>query len=129
MNARWSRMLVAVVAVAALSACEAGERGERGEGGEIEEAAPGFAARAKVDGETARATALARVSGGRVVGAELEEEDGRLVYSFDIEVQGKPGVEEIWVDAVSGEVVSQEHESEAKEARESKDAAGAGGGA
>jgi len=114
---------VAAVVVAAASACEAGERSE---GSEIEEAAPGLAARAKVDGETARAAALARVTGGEIVGAELEEEDGRLVYSFDIEVQGKAGVEEIWVDAVSGEIVSQEHESEAQEAAEAEEREGAG---
>jgi uncharacterized membrane protein YkoI len=55
-------------------------------------------------------TALARVPGGRITEAELEE-DGRLLYSFDIRVEGRSGVEEVQVDARTGEVVSIEHES------------------
>lgn len=118
MQSRMGRMVLATVFLVTATACEMGERGEAGE---IEEETPGLAARAKVDGETARATALARVGGGEIVGAELEEEDGRLVYSFDIKVEGVTGVEEVLVDAVSGNVVSQEHESEAQEAAEADD--------
>jgi uncharacterized membrane protein YkoI len=55
-------------------------------------------------------TALARVPGGRITEAEFEE-DGRLLYSFDIRVEGRSGVEEVQVDARTGEVVSIEHES------------------
>lgn len=115
MDSRFGRILVAAVVVAAASACEAGEKGE------IEEETPGLAAQAEVDGETARTTALARVVGGEIVGAELEQEDGRLVYSFDIKVEGKAGIEEILVDAVSGDIISQEHESDAREAAEADD--------
>ncbi|MFY0579953.1 PepSY domain-containing protein [Cystobacter fuscus] len=57
-------------------------------------------------------------TGGRVRSAELEEEEGRLVYSFDIAVKGKPGIEEVQVDALTGEVASVEHEDETTEARE-----------
>jgi uncharacterized membrane protein YkoI len=42
--------------------------------------------------------------------AELEEEDGRLIYSFEIKVAGKAGEDEVEVDARTGEVVKQEHE-------------------
>ncbi|HEY3586446.1 MAG TPA: PepSY domain-containing protein, partial [Myxococcaceae bacterium] len=51
---------------------------------------------------------------------ELEREEGRLVYSFDLAVTGKPGVEEVLIDAETGEVVSQKYETPAAEARERK---------
>ncbi len=54
---------------------------------------------------------------------EIEEEDGKLVFSFDIKVPGKSGTEEVLVDAKTGAIVSVEHESAADEAREAaKDA-------
>jgi uncharacterized membrane protein YkoI len=54
--------------------------------------------------------ALARVPGGTISAAELEEEDGRLIYSFELKVAGKSGEEEVHVDAKTGEVVKVEHE-------------------
>jgi hypothetical protein len=50
------------------------------------------------------------------VKAELEKEHGRVVYSFDLKVPSKPGIEEVQVDASSGKVVSVEHEDEPAEA-------------
>jgi len=78
---------------------------------------------AKVTMKAARATALAKVPGGKVQAGELEREHGKLVYSFDIRVPGKSGIEEVQIDAVNGEVVSQVHETakaERKEARAEK---------
>ena len=49
--------------------------------------------------------------GGTISDAELEEEDGRLIYSFEIKVAGKSGEEEVHIDATTGDVVKQEHES------------------
>jgi Peptidase propeptide and YPEB domain len=72
----------------------------------------------KVAEATARATALARVPGGHVTSHELEEEDGRLIYSYDIEVPGRSGVQEVNVDAMTGEVVGEEHEEAAAERAE-----------
>jgi uncharacterized membrane protein YkoI len=85
--------------------------GEAGEQAELE-------ARAKVTRQQAETTALARVPGGEIAEGELEEEDGKLVYSFDIRVAGRSGVEEIWVDAMTGQVISEEHETDAEEAAE-----------
>jgi uncharacterized membrane protein YkoI len=82
------------------------------------EAAPGLAAKAKVSCADAQKTALARVPKAKVKSAELEEENGKLVYSFDLKQQGKPGIEEVQVDAVSGQIVSVEHESAKSEAAE-----------
>ena len=84
------------------------------------------ASRAKVSMRTARATALAKIPGGRIQTAELEREHGRLVYSFDIRVPGKSGIEEVQVDAINGEVVSVVHESPKVERKESLQEKGAG---
>ena len=82
-----------------------------------------LASEAKVSMKTARATALAKVPGGKIVAAELERQHGKLIYSFDIRVAGKSGIEEVQVDAINGDVVSMAHESpkaERKEARQEK---------
>lgn len=89
---------------------EAGEAEEEGETGSLVETAPGLLARAKITDEAARAAALAKVPGGRITGAELEEEGGKLIYSYDVKVEGKEGVEEVHVDALTGQVLSVEHE-------------------
>ena len=41
-----------------------------------------------------------------------------MVWSFDIKVAGKSGIEEVQVDALTGDVVNVEHESPKDEARE-----------
>jgi len=75
---------------------------------------------AKIAEADARKTALAAVPGGKVQSHELERENGRLIYSYDIKVAGKSGVEEINVDAKSGEIVAHEHEDAKAEAKEKK---------
>ena len=82
------------------------------------EGAPGLAAKAKVSCADAQKTALARVPHASVRSAELEEENGKLVYSFDLKRMGMAGIEEVQVDAVSGQVVSVEQESAKDEAAE-----------
>ena len=74
--------------------------------------------RAKITCEQARKTALAKVGSGRIKGAEIEEENGKLIYSFDIKKQKTSGIEEVQVDAVSGAIVSVEHEGRKQEAAE-----------
>jgi uncharacterized membrane protein YkoI len=74
----------------------------------------------KVAEADARKTALAAVPGGRVQSHELEREKGRLIYSYDIKVAGKSGIEEINVDAKTGEIVAHEHEDAKAEAKEKK---------
>ncbi len=82
---------------------------------------------AKISEETARATALKEVPNGTVKSSELEREKGKLIYSFDISVPGKKGIEEINVNAIDGSVIAHEHETPkaekteaAKEAKEKK---------
>lgn len=78
---------------------------------------------AKISEETARATALKEVPNGTVKSSELEREHGKLIYSYDISVPGKSGVEEVNVNAIDGSVVAKQHESaktEKKEAAQEK---------
>jgi len=74
--------------------------------------------KAKIAEETAAKTALARVPKGEIASVELERENGKLLYSYDIKVPGKKGVEEVQVDAVTGKFLSKEHESPAAEKKE-----------
>lgn len=75
---------------------------------------------AKITKEAARKTALEKVPGGKVRESELEMENGKLVWSFDLKVKGKSGVDEVLVDAITGDVVSVEHETPTQEAKEAK---------
>src|ERR1700710_2910136 len=65
---------------------------------------PALAKKAKITLDAARATALAQVPNGTVKSEELEREHGKLIYSFDIVVPGKSGIEEVNVSAVTGKV-------------------------
>jgi glucose/arabinose dehydrogenase len=81
---------------------------------------PALAKKAKITLDAARTTALAQVPNGTVKSEELEREHGKLIYSFDIVVPGKSGVEEVNVNAINGKVVNKKHESAKTEAREDK---------
>lgn len=73
---------------------------------------------ATISPDLATRRALARVPGGTVVSSSLEEERGTLLYSLDIRPAQGSGVEEVQVDARTGAVLSQTHESVAEERRE-----------
>jgi uncharacterized membrane protein YkoI len=73
---------------------------------------------AKISEATARSTALARVPNGSVKSSEIERENGKLIYSFDITVPGKTGIEEVNVNAIDGSVVGQAHETPKSEKKE-----------
>jgi uncharacterized membrane protein YkoI len=77
-------------------------------------------AEAKIPAATAKATALAKVPGGRVKTYELERENGHLLYSFDIATKGKSGIDEVQVDAITGAVLSNVHETPKDEKAEAK---------
>ena len=68
-------------------------------------------AKVRVSEDSARAIALRRVPGGTVQALELEREGGRLIYSWDIKVAGKPGITEVHVNALTGRILAVEHES------------------
>ena len=77
-----------------------------------------LAKEAKITLAAARTTALAKVPKGKVTSEELERENGKLIYTFDIQVAGRSGVEEVNVDAIDGKVVGVEHESARTEKQE-----------
>jgi uncharacterized membrane protein YkoI len=82
-----------------------------------------LAALAKISLAAAEKTALARLNdppGASISSAELEAEHGCLIWSFDVKLAGRPGVEEVQVDAGDGKVLSVEHESPRKESAESR---------
>lgn len=74
---------------------------------------------AKISMEKARDIALAKVPHGTIASEELERENGKLIYSFDIKTS-KPGVTEVNVDAMNGHVIDVHHETPKAEATEKK---------
>lgn len=81
-------------------------------------------AEAKISKETAEQTAMARVPNGTIKEGELEKENGKLQWSFDMATPDSKDVTEVNVDAISGDVISvakESAESESKEAAEEND--------
>ena len=71
---------------------------------------------AKVSMQQAESTALAKEP-GRIKSKELERENGKLIYSFDV-LTNTGGIREVNVDAITGQVVEDSVESKAAEAKE-----------
>jgi len=69
---------------------------------------------AKITMEQADSIALEAVEGAAadktIAEHELEVEGGVLVYSVEVKVKGKSGVDEILIDAGDGKVLKTEHE-------------------
>lgn len=66
---------------------------------------------AKVSADQAKKTALGAVKEKGTIGkGGLGVEDGCLVYSYNVEVAGKSGAEQVLVDAGNGKVLKTEHE-------------------
>jgi uncharacterized membrane protein YkoI len=74
---------------------------------------------AKISVEDAREIAAKKVL-GTIKEEELEKENGKLVYSFDIQVKGEKDITEVQVSAIDGSIVSVEKEDAAAEANEKK---------
>lgn len=90
----------------------------------LKQETPGLAAKARIPADSATRVAQRAVSGGQVAARELEMEGGKLIYSFDMTVAGKPGIDEVNVDARTGTVLGVHHETPASEARERRSDAG-----
>lgn len=72
-----------------------------------------LAKEAKVSLADATATALKTVPGATVKSYELEREKGKLIWSFDMKIAGKSGIEEVNVDAMTGATVGDvQHEAD-----------------
>ena len=83
-----------------------------------EESQASLKAQAKVTREEATKTALAKVKNGKIKAAELEKENGILVWSFDISMPKTKNITEIQVDAKTGKIVSNQIETPADQAKE-----------
>lgn len=77
-----------------------------------------LAKKAKISLDSARTIATHRVANATIASQELEREHGRLIYSFDMKVAGKAGVEEVNVNALNGRIVGVSHEGPAAEKKE-----------
>ena len=75
-------------------------------------------AQAKISKEQAQQTALAKAPGGTVKEGELENEKGKLIWSFDISTPGSRDITEVGVDAINGEVISVDKETPEAQAKE-----------
>jgi hypothetical protein len=84
----------------------------------MKEDKPGQLAQATITPDSARALARGRVVNGVIAEQGIEMEGGKLVYSFDMRVRGRSGIDEVLIDAMTGAVISVEHEGPAAEARE-----------
>ncbi len=85
------------------------------------ESAAKLEAKAKVTKADAMAIALAKVPGGTVKEGGIEEEKGRLIWSFDIATPGSPDITEVQVDAMTGAVVDVAKETPADQEKEQKE--------
>ena len=68
----------------------------------------------------ARAMALQTVPNATIQAGEIEREGGKLIYSFDMKVAGKSGIDEVNIDAMTSKLVSNKHETPAAERAEAK---------
>jgi uncharacterized membrane protein YkoI len=73
---------------------------------------------AKITKAQAQQIALAKVSHGTVKSAEIENEKGHLVWSFDIATPHTKNITEILVDAKTGKIISNRTESPREQAKE-----------
>lgn len=66
----------------------------------------------KITEAQAAEIAQKKVPNGTIENLELEREHGKLIYSFELKVKGKPGITEVNVDAMTGKVGPLEHEKD-----------------
>ena|ERR1700736_6751605 len=64
--------------------------------------------------------ALQKVPHGKIKSAEIENEHGKLVWSFDITKPGTHDITEVLIDARSGAIVSIDKENPAQQAAEAR---------
>jgi hypothetical protein len=65
---------------------------------------------AKVSEDSALKVASARIRGGQVQALELENENGKLMWSWEFKIAGRPGVFECNVSALDASIIGVEHE-------------------
>ena len=84
----------------------------------IKESSPGLLKKATYPGEKAVAQVRAVLPKGIIDEAEIEEEHGKLIYSFDVRTPGKTGIDEVNISAIDGTLIGRDHEGPKQEAAE-----------
>jgi len=74
----------------------------------------GLEEKAKISMADAQATALKQAPNGTIKEAELERENGKLIWSVAIATPDTTGITEVNVDAMTGDIVNVEHENGGK---------------
>lgn len=64
--------------------------------------------------------AQAKFPTAHIKAVELENENGNLIYSYELKIVGHTGIEEVNVNAKTREVVNTEHEGQNAEASDAK---------
>lgn len=100
-----------------LTACVT-EKEESNEGNRAKSAK--LEAQAKISKADAQKIALEKVPGGTIKEGEIEQENGKLIWSFDIATAGTKEITEVQVDALTGAVVDVSKESVAEQKKEKK---------
>jgi uncharacterized membrane protein YkoI len=75
---------------------------------------------AKITMTQARALATKTVPAATIQSGEIERENGKLIYSFDMKTKGKAGIDEVNIDAMTGTVIANQHETPKDERAEAK---------
>ena len=75
-------------------------------------------AQANLSKFTAQTLALAEVPHGVVKDGELEMENGKLLWSFDLTIPNSKNIKEVAVDAKTGEIIAVDTETPADQAKE-----------
>jgi uncharacterized membrane protein YkoI len=75
---------------------------------------------AKMTMADARALAQRTVPKATIQTGEIEREGGKLIYSFDMKTPGKAGIDEVNIDAMTGKLIGNQHETPKDEKAEAK---------
>ena len=95
-----------------------GKESEEREEKEGKESEAKLKAEAKISEADARATAMAKVPNGTIKEGELERENGKLQWSFDISTPGTKDITEVNINAVTGELIGVSKETPEDQAKE-----------
>jgi len=101
-------ILLALAAIPALAFAQGGARQARPT--YKREVPAALLRRANVVEDSSLKIASARIPGGQVQAVELENENGKLIWSWEFTLAGRPGVYECNVNALDGSIVGVEHE-------------------
>ncbi len=120
-NMKKKHILSSILALGLVAGSLTGCATDKKEGKEGKASAAQLEAQATITKAEAEKIALAKVPGGTVKGGEIEKEDGKLVWSFDITTPVTADITEVIVDALTGAVISVEKETPADQAKEKKE--------